>query len=403
MAEESVAYTKDLASKLAEAAAVVAKPVASAAGEVKPLQYYSNYRFSDPKEAVRFMQSKDFTGFWDKNNAGKKNIGIRAELNDARRYNSAKPKITYSQSMANNEASLARLKAKDLARVAKFGGTPSPDSVYQSAAKYNAVKERSIGRFYTDLFANNSVEDISHYLNPANSNVESQSYPIRVIADKRYGNFSLAGRKPYDGLIDLGAGSHEQRMFARRNLDLTRKTGVDLGAALSSNTRSESFVPSSLARPASEGGAMRVAGRVNSADGVITVAGKPRIGVAQQTLKNVLPYMGQSMAKASPYLGVVGTGVMAYQGYKDYNSDNMMTREYGNTDPFGLRPQYDLAINILSGSQSIPQAWETQRRLVEDPEWQMRNPLSASLYNMQHGNFEPLKAFVGGYIPEFLK
>jgi hypothetical protein len=184
---------------------------------------------------------------------------------------------------------------------------------------------------------------------------------------------------------------------------LTRKTGVDLGAALSSNTRSESFVPSSLARPASEGGAMRVAGRVNSADGVITVAGKPRIGVAQQTLKNVLPYMGQSMAKASPYLGVVGTGVMAYQGYKDYNSDNMMTREYGNTDPFGLRPQYDLAINILSGSQSIPQAWETQRRLVEDPEWQMRNPLSASLYNMQHGNFEPLKAFVGGYIPEFLK
>jgi hypothetical protein len=375
--------------------------LADAVGSVKPIEYYSNYRFTDPKEAVRFMQSKDFTGFWDRTGAGEKNIGVRAEINDARRYNPARPKQTYGEAMKANAESLARTRAKDYARVAQYGGSPSPDSVYEANARYNAVKERSVGRFYSNLFDKDAVKDVSHYLNSANANAPSQQYPIRVIADKRYSGFSLAGRQPYDGLIDPKGMSHEDALFARRALDLSRRTGTDLGAALSSNPRSESFVSSSLARPVSEGGASRVAGRVNTADGVVTVVGKPKIPINTQVVKNILPYIGGAMTKAGPFLGVVGTGLMAYHGYKDYNSDNMMTREYGATDPFGLRAGYDFGINTISGSQSIPQAWETQRRLVEDPEWQMRNPMVAPAYNLVHGNLEPAKAFLQGYLDLF--
>jgi len=394
-----------LKDKLAVASSVMAAAspsIAETTGVVKPIEYYSNYKFTDPKEAVRFMQSKDFTGFWDRTNAGKENIGVRAELNDARRYNSPKPKETYTQAVQKHKAN--HTKGLVTAADAKAKGLGfSPPEVYDKRLAYNLAKERSVGRFYTDLSTQNSVDDVAHYLNPANSTVGKESYPIRVIADKRYSGFSLAGRQPYDGLIDLGAGSHEGRMNARRGLDLSRKTSTDLGAVLSSNPRSESFVPSGMARPASEGGASRLAGRVNSTDGVITVVGKPKVPINTQVKANILPFMGQSMAKAAPVLGALGTGVMAYQGYQDYNSDNRNNREYGATDPFGLRANYDLGIDVLSGTHTIPQAWEAQRRLVADPEYQMRNPLAATLYNTAHGNFELIKAFAGGYVPSFLK
>lgn len=401
MANEDL-FPKDLASKLAQASAVVAEPVASAVGEVKPIQYYSNYKFTDPEEAVRFMQSKDFTGFWDRTNAGKENVGIRAEVNDSRRYNNPRFNETYTQAAERAKASHTRGLVASAEAKAKGLGY-SPPEVYDKRLAYNLAKERSVGRFYTDLFAENSAPDVSHYLTAANGGQANDSYPIRVIADKRYGGFSLSERQPYDGLIDLGAGSHEDRMFARRALDLSRKTGTDLGAALSSNPRSESFVSSSLARPASDGGASRIAGRVSNTDGVVTVVGKPRIPINTQVRANILPYIGGAMSKAAPALGAIGTGVMAYQGYQDYNSSDRNTREYGRTDPFGLRAGYDLGIDVLSGTHSIPQAWEAQRKLVADPEWQMRNPLAATLYNTAHGNFEPIKAFAGGYVPSFLK
>lgn len=346
------------------------------------------------------MQSPIFTQFWDRKNVGKENMGVRAEVNDSRRYNNPRPTQTYTDAAQKHKANYTRGLA--IAEDAKAKGLGySPKEVYDKRLAYNLTKERSVGRFYTNLSSNSATKDIGFYLKPTTK--QDGTFPIRLIADKRYGNFSLAGRPNYDGLINAAGMSHEDALVARRALDLTRKTGVDLGAALSSNTKSEAFVPSGMARPASQGGASRLVGSVANNTGEITLIASPKVGVAQQTLKNVLPFMGQSMAKASPYLGVVGTGVMAYQGYKDYNSDNMMTREYGNTDPFGLRANYDFGINVLSGQQSIPEAWETQRRLVADPEFQIRNPLSSVLYNTAHGNLDTLKAFAGGYIPEFLK
>lgn len=401
MEEYSPKFLENLnAAEQMTALSLLSPALADAVGKVKNIEYYSNYRFKDPQEAVRFMQSKDFTGFWDRTGAGEKNIGIRAEVNDARRYNSPKPKETYTQAAERAKASHTRGLVVAAEAKAKGLGYSSPE-VYDKRLAYNLAKERSVGRFYTDLFAKNAEKDVSHYLTAANGGQANDSYPIRVIADKRYGGFSLSGRQPYDGLIDPKAMSHEDALFARRALDLSRRTGTDLGAALSSNPRSESFVSSSLARPASDGGASRMAGRVSNTDGVVTVVGKPRIPINTQVRANILPYIGGAMSKAGPALGAAGTGLMAYHGYKDYNSENMMTREYGATDPFGFRAGYDMGINVLSGSQSIPQAWETQRRLVEDPEWQMRNPMVAPAYNLLHGNLEPSKAFLQGYLDLF--
>jgi hypothetical protein len=395
--EQNPAYTKDLVSKLAEAATLVAKPVATAAGEVKPIQRFGRYTFSNPQDAANFVQSDSFTRFWDKEKVGKQNMGIRSEINDARRFNSPKPSETYTQ--ARNRAIATNDRLVKFSEAARAKGQVAPDpKLLLDKFNYDMTKERSVGRFYTNLLGDeNLTDDIAHYLNARNSGSANGEATVRVIADKRYKNYNLAGRKPYDGLIDTSAGSHEQRLLARRNLPTSRRVGVDLGAALSSAPRNESFVSSQLANSA------RRAGRVSIPDGTITLYGMPKTPINTQIKANILPFMGQSMAKASPYLGLVGTGIMAYNGYKDYNSDNMMTREYGATDQFGLRPHYDFLINSVSGQQSIADAWETQRRLVADPEWQLRNPLAATLYNTAHGNFEPLKAFAGGYVPEFLK
>jgi hypothetical protein len=395
--EQNPAYTKDLVSKLAEAATLVAKPVATAAGEVKPIQRFGRYTFSNPQDAANFVQSDSFTRFWDKENVGKQNMGIRSEINDARRFNSPKPLETYTQ--ARNRAIATNDRLVKFSETARAKGQVAPDpKLLLDKFNYDMTKERSVGRFYTNLQGSEGLtDDIAHYLNASNSGSAGGEAPVRVIADKRYGNYSLAKREPYDGLIDTGAGSHEQRLLARRNIPTARRVGVDLGAALSSAPRNESFVSSQLANSA------RRAGKVNISDGTITLYGRPKTPINTQIKANILPFVGQSMAKASPYLGAVGTGVMAYQGYQDYNSNDMNTREYGATDPFGLRAGYDLGINVLGGQQSIPQALETQRRLVADPEFQIRNPLSSVLYNTAHGNFDTLKAFAEGYVPEFLK
>lgn len=75
------------------------------------------------------------------------------------------------------------------------------------------------------------------------------------------------------------------------------------------------------------------------------------------------------------------------------NSDNMMDREYGRSDPFSLRPLIDAGLG--GGIDSL-----TYR--VSQPEWQMRNPIAAVPYGIMHGDFSPLKAFAGGYVPEFI-
>ncbi len=366
--------------------------IGNATGAVKPIEYFSNYRFSDPKQAAEFMRSKEFTDFWSKGKVDSPNVAARVEYQTKGRY--AVPRFSKEQLAIDLQASKDKyLKALNNPK------TLATEAELKARLNYTQSGTRAEGRFYTPVDEKKALAD---YI--ARGQRTGESIPIRVVADERVSRSSLKGYDRFKGWTpEAGGNVHEAGMGAegaRRNL--SRVTGKDLGAALSSNPTEEVFLPSNMARPAAHGGSSRVAGRIADT-GEIVLVGKPRVPVNTQIKANILPFVGQSMAKASPYLGVAGTGVMAYQGYQDYNSDNMMTREYGATDQFGLRAGYDMGINVLSGQQSIPQAWETQRRLVANPEWQLRNPLAATIYNTAHGNFEPLQAFASAYIPDFLK
>lgn len=106
---------------------------------------------------------------------------------------------------------------------------------------------------------------------------------------------------------------------------------------------------------------------------------------AKILLKTPLP------AVATKTIGALGGALsMAGQVY-GATRDNVYDREYGMSDPFSVRPMWELLIN---GS-------EAQKKLVADPEWQVRNPYTAPIYNLIHGNTEPMEAFVEGYKPYF--
>jgi len=103
--------------------------------------------------------------------------------------------------------------------------------------------------------------------------------------------------------------------------------------------------------------------------------------------------------------GVLSMGMQAYGATRD----NMYDREYGYSDPYGTRPTWDFMTSIsglTSGentNMSPAEAWRQMGNLVKNPEWQMRNPYTAPIYNLLHGNTEPAKAFVEGYKPFFTK
>ena len=363
--------------------------VSEAIGAVKPLEFFGRYQFSDPVKAAEFIQTPQFHEMWGSKDVGLQNIGIRAEINDTGRFNSPRPRWDYNKELEYYKNNLERT----LARPEKYAGEHARAIKIFDEQK---VGMRAAGRFYTQQGLSTSPKNTAFYLDQWNS-LGDNGYPIRLIADERVSRSSLTGGTPFNGNIPEYPNqlSVKEALTKNKGIDLSRATGRDLGLSLSSAPEGEVFVPSNLANNS------KLVGKVN-ADRTVELIGKPKIPINNQIKANILPYIGGAMAKVSPYLGVVGTGVMAYQGYQDYNSDNMMTREYGATDPFGLRAGYDFGINVFSGSQSIPDAWETQRKLVADPEFQLRNPLAATLYNTAHGNFETLKAFAGGYIPEFL-
>lgn len=367
----------------------VSKSVADLTGAVKPIEYFGRYKFDTPWEASAFIESPQFTNFWDRNNVGLKNIGIRGELNQTQRFTSPMIKSSFKEEVD----ALAAARDKVLARPENFKGE---HEWAKSNFERQKLAARAEGRFYSQQGLPNSAKNTSFYLDQWNARHEG-GFPVRVIADERLSGFSIADRTPFNGNIPEYPEqiSVSEAMKRNKGKDYLRVVGKDLGASLSSQPETEAFVSSQMANNA------RLAGRVN-ADRTVELIGVPKVSVNAQMAKNIIPFVGNAMAKVSPYLGVAGTGLMAYQGYKDYNSADMNTREYGATDPFGLRAGYDMNINVLSGQQSIPQAWETQRRLVADPEWQMRNPLAATIYNTAHGNFEPIKAFASAYVPEFL-
>lgn len=255
-------------------------------GQVNPLQYFGRYNFPDATSAAKFIQTPQFTGFWDRNNVGINNIGIRSELNDAGRYNHPRVPMTYATEVAINEANLAR----------RLSQNKIDPAVAQKMYQNTSVSDRATGRFYSQQGLPTSVKDTSFYLNSSNTQLDDGTVPVRVIADKRLSRFSLSNRLPWNGRFEGMSVANAQGL--NRQSDLTRVVGKDLGASLSSNPRSEAFVSSQMATPAAQGGESRVAGRVN-ANGNVTLIGKPKVPIAIQQAGNALSAVGNFMNYAS--------------------------------------------------------------------------------------------------------
>ena len=101
----------------------------------------------------------------------------------------------------------------------------------------------------------------------------------------------------------------------------------------------------------------------------------------------------------APSLGAVGSVVgMGLQGY-GATRNNYYDKNYGFSDPYGLRPAWDFMFNLTGGAyegKSISQSWNEMGKQVAEPEYQLRSPTTAVIYNALHGNLDPARGFVQG-------
>jgi hypothetical protein len=288
--------------------------LAQKGGAIKPIEYFGRYNFSSPTAAAQFIQTPQFTGFWDRANAGINNIGVRAELNDSGRYNSPSLRWSYEKEMQYNKDVLNR-------RLANPNIDPK---VAQKAYENASVASRAAGRFYTQQGLPNSVNDTSFYLNSKNSQLDGGSYPVRVIADERLSRFSLSNRTPFNGNIPQYPEqiTVDEALRQNRNTNLTRTVGTDLGASLSSNPKGEAFVSSQMASQES-----RHAGRVNVDTGEVTLIGKPKTPIRMQMAGNAINATGTFMN----YAGIIPlVADEAERRRSDYQ--NPVTQEYFTKD-----------------------------------------------------------------------
>lgn len=140
-----------------------------------------------------------------------------------------------------------------------------------------------------------------------------------------------------------------------------------------------------------------------AAETVKAMAQRPQ-AVATKVPASILNYRINLPPAVAPALGAVGSVVgMGLQGY-GATRENSYDREHGLSDPYGLRPAWDF-MGKLSGmyedsntskATSIPQAWGEMKSQVADPEYQLRSPTTAVVYNALQGNLEPAKGFAQG-------
>jgi hypothetical protein len=283
-------------------------------GQINPIQYFGRYNFSTPQAAANFIQTPAFSDFWGQGKVGLYDIGVRSELNDSGRYNSPSLKWSYEKEMQYNKDVLNR-------RLANSNIDPA---VAQKAYQNASLASRAAGRFYTQQGLPNSANNTAFYLNAANSQLDSGSVPVRVIADPRLSRFSISERTPFNGNIPQYPEklSVQEALQQNRSTNLSRVVGKDLGASLSSNPKGESFVSSQMASQES-----RYAGRVNAEDGTVTLMGKPKVSVPMQVARNLLQGAGTFMN----YAGIIPL-VASELERKRSDYQNPVTQEYYTKD-----------------------------------------------------------------------
>jgi hypothetical protein len=325
--------------------------------EVKPIEYFGRYNFPDARSAAEFIQKPEFTGFWDRNNAGINNIGIRAEINDSNRYNRPIPYETYGDALGRNKQAMKNNIARGM-------------SVEEATSRFNSqnVNDRSVGRFYTKQGTPTSIKDTSFYLDPYNSTAEFNSVPVRVIADERVSRFSLQDKKPFAGRF-VGENVNNQ-LSLNKQVDLSRSVGSSLGENLSSMPRSESFVSSQMAKPVSQGGESRVSGRVYG-NGQVELIGKPKTPISTQRLQNAFGAIGEVMN----YAGVIPLVTSEYRRAKsDY--ENPVTGETYNKDEvvdiegqkFATADVQTIAMFHPDNAENHPEITDEMRKKF-NPDW----------------------------------
>lgn len=357
----------------------------------QPVQRFGTYEFTDPKQAAEFMGSRNFTDFWGRGAVDPSDVAARVEYQTRGRYATSILKETAADEIAKANAGLQR-------RLAPNSLVSREDAI--NAYNFATTGTRAEGRFYTP------VEEgvLKDYLNYG-LNKKEGFIPIRVIADERVSRSRLQGERFGGWTSAEGTGTHQAGMGAEGNRrNLTRVGGRNLGLALSSNPQGEAFVPSNMARPASQGGSSRVAGRLTEA-GKIVLQGMPKAGsVPLQVLGNINRVGG---AVAERFSAPVALGMMAYGATRD----NYLDREFGHTDQFGLRPAWDFMGKITgmyedsnsNKGNSIPQAWSEMKAQVADPDWIERNQISAVPYNMVLNTGDFVQGLKDAYNPLWQK
>lgn len=347
----------------------------------KPIERFGNYEFTDPKQAAEFMGSRNFTDFWGKGAVDPSDVAARVEYQTRGRYANPILKETAADEISRANASLQR-------RLAPNSLVSREDAI--RAYNFSTTGTRAEGRFYTPVEEESAL---GFYLQKGG--LQEGGSPVRVIADERVSRSSLKGGERFGGWTsETGGNVHEAGMGTEgKQRNLSRVGGRKLGLALSSNPEQEVFVPSNMARPASQGGSSRIAGRVLEGGNVV-LKGMPKTSVPMQYLGNINRVGGKI---GTGLLAPIGIGMQVYGATRD----NMYDKEYGYSDPFAIRPFYDFALSGIGNNQTPSQGLSAMKKQVADPEWQMRNPLAATAYNLAFGNTEPAKAFAEGYKPFF--
>jgi hypothetical protein len=108
---------------------------------------------------------------------------------------------------------------------------------------------------------------------------------------------------------------------------------------------------------------------------------------------------GAALAKgnvAFTPLQIATQGAAAGGAFDQNNVPRHMTREYGMSDPLGVRPVVDSVMQSLGVSGSEGPSY-SQR--VNDPQWMEQQPLFGPIYAATTGNLKPLGAFAAAYLP----
>jgi len=377
--------------------------------------FYKNNDFKSAAEAEKFLTSKEFLDYWNKNNVSKEGIGYRVKTSwnalDAMQQEHTPHKrrdyaslIAKRQATADRQIALTEANAVDsppyqytnskgeLVTRVKTRESRIADVKKDMTNGVNQIKNlaRIENRFHTPY--NSAQENLQFYLDAA-KRFQSSGHigagegplPISVLMNDKMPNYSLAGYQRFDGAFPDKSVHNVMQMLDAGGGDAHLRYGTRLGATVSSNPAHEVFVPAGMAASA------RRTGNVLP-DGTFRVVGAP------SKAANAMRFASNVGAAAKPVMGVLNALAVPLQIYDQIQavqSKDQMTRDYGGSDPLSLRPWMDLVGDASGiGGSNLSKGLKRYNTVVNDPRYIERNPISSIGGQTVRGNPEYLGAFL---------